>query len=197
MPRVYLAGPMVFEPDPAAMFDAMKGICRRHGLVGVSPLDNQMGLGGGVPGHDLVAQIVAADIALMQTLDAGVFCLDGFRRGPEMDPGTAFEIGFMHALGKPLEGWTRDVRDYPGRVRGYFGDRFGLDLVEDEPGVGVRSGLLRDPDGILVHSEGCMQNAMCHIGIETSGGLVHADPDWAVAFERAVAALAARLEGAP
>jgi nucleoside 2-deoxyribosyltransferase len=194
MPTVYLAGPTVFEPDPAAIFATMKSICARHGLKGVSPLDNQLMLEGQVPGRALAEQIVAADIALMHRLDAGLFCLDGFRRGPEMDPGTAFEIGYMHALGKPLAGWTRNLDDYPARVRAFFATTFGLGLVADD-GPGVRSGTLRDPDGVLVHSEGCSQNAMCEIGIVRSGGQVYADADWTVAFERAAMSLAARLIG--
>jgi nucleoside 2-deoxyribosyltransferase len=110
MPRVYLAGPMVFDADPTTIFDQMKALCLAQGLVGVAPLDNQIGLEGIAPGNDLLRQIVRADIALMDTLEAAVFCLDGFRRGPEMDAGTAFEIGYMKALGKPIAGWTRDVR---------------------------------------------------------------------------------------
>jgi nucleoside 2-deoxyribosyltransferase len=192
MPTVYLAGPTVFEPDPAAIFATMKAICARHGLEGVSPLDNQLTLEGHTTGRALVERIVAADIALMHRLDAGLFCLDGFRRGPEMDPGTAFEIGYMHALGKPLAGWTRDADDYPTRVRCFFARTFALDLVPDD-GPGVRSGTLRDPDGVLVHSEGCSQNAMCEVGIARSGGAVFADPDWTLAFERAVRSLAARF----
>jgi nucleoside 2-deoxyribosyltransferase len=39
-PAIYLAGPTVFLPDPERIFDRMKAICRRHGLVGVSPLDS-------------------------------------------------------------------------------------------------------------------------------------------------------------
>ncbi len=188
---VYLAGPMVFEPDPAAIFAAMKRVCERHGLTGVSPLDNQIGLQADAPGKALAARIVAADIALMHRCDAGLVCLDGFRRGPEMDPGTAFEIGYMHALGKPLAGWTRDPRDYPERVRDFFATVFGLGLAS-APGGG-QSGALRDPDGILVHSEGLLQNAMTQIGIERSGGAVHAHPDWLVAFEHGVADLRSRL----
>lgn len=195
-PTVYLAGPTVFERDPDAIFAAMKAICARVGVRGVSPLDNQMGLEGSEPGHALATRIVQADIALMRRLDAGLFCLDGFRRGPEMDPGTAFEIGYMHALGKPLAGWTRDPRPYPDRVRGFFASTFGLPLDDAnaiDSGTGARSGALRDPDGMLVHSEGCLQNAMTQVGIELSGGAVHADPDWTVAFTRAAAGLAARI----
>lgn len=189
-PRLYLAGPTVFEPDPEAIFARMKAICARHGLVGVSPLDNQIELQGVPPGRPLALAIVDADIALMHSVDAGIFCLDGFRRSPEMDPGTAFEIGTMHALGKPLAGWTRDVRLYPDRVAAYFGGS----LTATAPGAaGGMSGALRDPDGMLVHSEGCYQNAMTDMAIARSGGIVAADPDWAVAFEQAVRHLAGRL----
>ena len=191
---VYLAGPMVFEPEPERMFDAMKSVCARHGLAGVSPLDNQIGLAGKPPGKPLVDEIVRADITLMRRLDAGVFCLDGFRRGPEMDPGTAFEIGYMCALGKPLVGWTRDPRPYPERVAAFFRETFGLALHQSQPGhQGGTSGALRDPDGILVHSDGCLQNAMTEIGIELGGGRVFAHPDWETAFGRAIAQLAIRL----
>lgn len=193
-PTVYLAGPMVFEPEPNRMSDAMKSICARHGLAGVSPLDNQMGLAGKLPGKPLAGEIVRADIALMQRLEAGAFCLDSFRRGPEMDPGTAFEIGYMCALGKPLVGWTRDPRPYPERVADFFRETFGLALRASEPGrLGGTSGALRDPDGILVHSDGCLQNAMTEIGIALGGGRVFAHPDWETAFARAIAHLASRL----
>jgi len=185
---------MVFEPDPEAFFAPMKAICARHGLEGVSPLDNQVELAGHAPGKPLALAIVAADIALMHSLDGGIFCLDGFRRSPEMDPGTAFEIGYMHALGKPLAGWTRDPLLYPDRVAAFFAAVFRLTLTQTPPNAaGATSGALRDPDGILVHSEGCYQNAMAEMGIERSGGVVAADPDWAVAFEQAIAQLARRL----
>ena len=184
---MYLAGPMVFLPDPDAMFDAMKAICARHGLQGVAPPDGQTALGSR-PGHALSSAIVAADIALMHEMDAGVFCFDGFRRSPEMDPGTAFEIGYMHELGKPLAGWTQDVQDYPARVRAYFGGATVRRPGKEQSGD-VQSGDERDPDGVMVHSEGCMQNAMTHIGIERSGGQVCADLDWTVAFERAIQSL--------
>lgn len=58
-----------------------------------------------------------AIVAIMHEADDAVFCLDGFRRSPAMDPGTALEIGFILALGKPLAAWTRDPRSYPERVR--------------------------------------------------------------------------------
>jgi nucleoside 2-deoxyribosyltransferase len=191
---IYLAGPMVFDPDPSVIFDRMKALCFTHGVVGVAPLDNQVGLEGITPGKDLLERIVQADIALMDRLDGAVFCLDGFRRGPEMDAGTAFEVGYMKALGKPIAGWTRDARPYPQRVADFFLATFGAELTQTAVGpVGGTSGLLRDPDGVLVHSEGCVQNAMVHVGIELAGGIVAADSNWEAAFSRAVGSVAGQI----
>jgi nucleoside 2-deoxyribosyltransferase len=193
--RVYLAGPMVFDIDPVRIFERMKAICEECGVVGVAPLDNQIGLEGVPPGRPLLEAIVRADIGLMDLVEAAVFCLDGFRRGPEMDPGTAFEVGYMKALGKPVAGWTRDMRPYPQRVADFFHDTFGTDLTATAAGaVGGTSGLLRDPDGVLVHSEACVQNAMVHVGIELAGGVVVADTDWEVAFRGAVGSVARQIE---
>lgn len=193
-PRIYLAGQMVFEPDPSAIFARMKAICSACGVVGVAPLDNQIGLESLLPGKHLLRRIVQADIALMETLEAGVFCLDGFRRAPEMDAGTAFEIGYMKALGKPIAGWTCDPRPYPDKVADFFRDVFSEPLVHADAGpVGGTSGMLRDPDGILVHSDGCVQNAMVHVGIELAGGTVVANPDWEVAFQGAITSIKRQL----
>ena len=172
----------------------MKAISSACGVTGVAPLDNQIGLETLLPGKALLQRIVQADIALMDTLEAGVFCLDGFRRTPEMDAGTAFEIGYMKALGKPIAGWTCDPRPYPDKVADFFRDMFGESLVQARAGpVGGTSGVLRDPDGILVHSDGCMQNAMVHVGIELAGGDVVADPDWEVAFRGAIMSVIRQL----
>ncbi len=195
-PTVYLAGPMVFYPNSESTFRALKKICREHGLEGVAPIDNQVDLQGRKAGKALIRDIVEADIALMDRLDGGLFCVDGFRRAPDMDPGTAFEIGYMSARGKPMCGWTQDGRSYPQKVENYFKRVFGAPL---RPAVasptGGTSGAKRDPDNILVHSQGCVQNGMVHIGIERGGGKVFANPDWRVAFDLAAAHLAKMFRG--
>ncbi len=188
---------MVFDVAPSVIFERMKTLCRQHGLAGVAPLDNQIGLEAWRPGKQLLNRIVAADIELMDKLEAGVFCLDGFRRGPEMDAGTAFEVGYMKALRKPIAGWTSDLRSYPDKVADFFRNIFGESLIQSPAGsVGGTSGSLRDPDGILVHSEGCVQNAMIHVGIELTGGTVSAISDWQQAFSVAVESIARRLRPA-
>jgi nucleoside 2-deoxyribosyltransferase len=100
----------------------------------------------------------------------------------------------MAAYGKPMAGWTRDPRSYEQRVEDHFRDAFGQTLTTDLPSEnGIASGSRRDPDGVLVHSQGCLQNGMVHIGIELQGGEVFADPDWEMAFLIAVRHLAKRL----
>lgn len=189
----YLAGPTVFLPDPLPVFARMKQICLRYGITGVAPLDNQLGLEAEPLSQDLIERIVSADIELMDRADLGIFCLDGFRRSTEMDAGTAFELGYMRAGKKSLVGWTTDPRDYPTKVADFFDHIFHLDLRHTSANTsGGTSGTMRDPDGVLVHSSGCYQNAMIDYGIRGMGGAIVADPDWERAFAGAVAHLAAR-----
>jgi nucleoside 2-deoxyribosyltransferase len=190
--KVYLAGPMIFEADPDRYFRVMKDICRGHGLEGIGPLDNQLQLDGVASGNALNMRIYHADCGLMETCDAGLFCLDGFRETPEMDPGTAFEVGYMRALGKPISGWTQQPEPYPEKVAAFSEALWDEALIEDETEAhgGAKSGLMRDKNGIMVHSHGCVQNLMIEMAIISAGGHVHADKDWMHAFDRSAAELA-------
>jgi nucleoside 2-deoxyribosyltransferase len=174
----------------------MRELCASLGLDGIAPLDGQLDLIGRASGADTNTAIVRADLRLMDESDGALICLDGFRRSPEMDPGTAVEIGYLLARKIPMCGWTRDTRLYPARVSHYFADR-GLALTAGTGDSGAESGSSRDPDGMLVHSENCFQNAMAHVGIELSGGLVFADEDWIRAFRRAATELGELLKFPP
>lgn len=192
--RVYIAGPMVFYPDGALHFNQMKQILSDAGLEGCTPLDNQLGLESANPGRELAQAIYKADEALMREVDAAIFNLDPFRRGTEMDAGTAFEVGYCRALGLPLAGWTTDARSYPEKVRDFMKEAYRLDLRETTPNAsGATSGALRDADGILVHSEGLYQNLMIEMAIESAGGATFASPDWRTAFAKAARHLAGLL----
>lgn len=193
VPKVYLAGPIVFYEDPIETFNKMKEICKKHGIEGIAPLDNQIGLEGLAPGKETVTAIVQADLDLMNKLDGGIFCLNPFRRSTEMDPGTAVEIGYMKAQKKPMSGWTTDGREYPEKVKAFFAEK-NLELSQGEANEqGGTSGLTRDPDGIMVHSEGMVQNGMTQGSIELSGGAVSIDQDWEKAFEGAVVSIKEQL----
>ena len=193
-PRVYLAGPIVFYADPAATFNVMKDICARYGLEGRAPIDNQMGLEGLDAGEELMIKIAEADFDLMDQCDAGIFCLDPFRRCPEMDPGTAVEIGYMKAQNKIMTGWSTDARLYPEKVKTFLRERYDEDLEETQTNeTGATSGSLRDSEGMLVHSAGMIQNLMTEGGIVLSGGKVFCDTNWETAFEQSAKHMATLL----
>ncbi|MGH9887005.1 MAG: nucleoside 2-deoxyribosyltransferase, partial [bacterium] len=148
-PRVYLAGPDVFLPDAVAQGERKKAICRAHGLDGRYPLD----VAALPPELEPRAQARAlfdAMIRLMDECDAGIANLTPFR-GPSMDVGTAVEIGFLHARGKRVFGYTNDPRDYARRVSadGLLIEAFGLCdnlMIEGAiPGVVRASRLPEDP----------------------------------------------------
>ena len=190
MRRVYLAGDLVFRPGALALFERLRGICREVGIEGVAPLDGQAAVQGMPPGEATIMAIVTADRDLMDRCDAGLFCLDPFRRGADMDPGTAVEIGYMFGQGKALCGYTVDGRGYPSKVRSYFKDAWHGALRERAADGLAASGSLEDPDGMLVHSEGMVQNGMTEGFIRLSGGRVFADSDFIEAFRQAAAHLA-------
>ena len=176
-PRVYLAGPDVFLPDPAARAAAQKRVCAQYGLVGVSPLDQ--GAEEPPAWADLIEahRIALRNEAHIRSSDAILANLTPFR-GPSADAGTVYEIGFGRALGLTLFGYSAVPGDYASRAR------------------------LHGDDGLTIEDFGLMENLMIVCGIEQSGGSIvtvaAADP-WAdlVAFERCVALAAAVLLGDP
>ena len=126
---VYLAGPEVFFPDPVAAGDAKKALASILGFEGLYPLDNDMGSRPGETPTALSRRIYAANRLLMERADFGVFNLTPFR-GPSADVGTAYELGHMAGLGKPVFGYTNLASDYRDRVVGEGVDAAGH-AIED------------------------------------------------------------------
>jgi nucleoside 2-deoxyribosyltransferase len=143
---LYLAGPEVFLPDAVAVVDEQRRICRALGLVPISPLDKGDG-----PGDQSLSRqdrIFAGNIALIEAADAIVANIAPFR-GPDPDAGTAFEVGFAHALGKPVYLWAEDRSTSAERVAAHHGP---LHTRAD--------GMLADPDGLMVEDFGGPVNLM-------------------------------------
>ncbi len=159
LPRVYLAGPEVFRPDAAAEGKRLKALCAEHGMAGVYPLD--LARPGDPPQG--AAAIRANCLALLDGCEAVVANISPFR-GPHMDPGTAWELGYAEARGLPVFLWTADARPLARRVP-----------------AGAVAG--RDPDGHLVEDFGHPENLM----ILPEGAPVHETA------EEAIAAASARL----
>ena len=104
---VYLAGPEVFLPEPVAAGLEKKArvtaIDRANDwpfeLVGLYPLDNEVA--DFKPDFDTGIRIYRANVELMNRAYAVAANMVRFR-GPSMDVGTAFEMGYMRGLGKPV-----------------------------------------------------------------------------------------------
>jgi nucleoside 2-deoxyribosyltransferase len=108
-PLIYLAGPDVFLPNALALGAAKKALCQAAGFNGLFPLDSNTPTG---PGQD--AAIYRANRRMMAAADLGIFNLTPFR-GPSADVGTVFELGLMAGMGKPVFGYSNDIR--PSRAR--------------------------------------------------------------------------------
>lgn len=134
--RVYLAGPDVFLPNAHEVLQRKCEVCAAYGFVGVSPFD-----AGGTPPPptpDGGRAISRSNERLMRSADLVIANMTPFR-GPSMDVGTAFEMGFMRALGRPVLGYSnmddtllaRSIALCEGRqAGGHWVDAHGM-LIED------------------------------------------------------------------
>jgi len=114
--RVYLAGPEVFFPNAVAHGEEKKRIAAELGFEGLFPLDNVIDNAAALAPSDLARAISRANEEMIRRADLLVANCTPFR-GPSMDVGTAYEIGFARALGKPVFGYSNAPDDYASRVR--------------------------------------------------------------------------------
>ncbi|OYY13430.1 MAG: hypothetical protein B7Y70_02210 [Rhizobiales bacterium 35-68-8] len=162
MPSIYLAGPDIFRSDAVAEGERLKALCTAGGVTGVFPLD-------GTEQETDPERIRDKCIADIESCAVVVANISPFR-GPHMDPGTAWELGYAQARGKPVFLWSAAGGDLLSRIETTpDGDRW------------------RDGDGHLVENFGARENLM----IAPSGTHVHDGP------EAAIAAAAAYLRPPP
>jgi nucleoside 2-deoxyribosyltransferase len=185
-PRVYLAGPDVFFPDPVAWAARKKSICDRHGLTGVSPLDDLAGEPNDWSEFPFWRRIALRNEAHIKTCRGVIANLTPFR-GPSADVGTVYEVGFARALGLKLFGYATTTELFLPRTLAAIGGA----------ATALPDGTYRDGDGLLVEQFGLFDNLMIEGGIIGSGGtLMTGDVDrWTdlALFERCVAAAANAL----
>ena len=143
MRRVYLAGFDVFLPDAVAHGARLKALAAAHGFEGLYPLDNAPHAG--LSGAALAQWIYQANVAMIQRADLVMANLNTFR-GAEPDSGTAFEVGYAIALGKPVWGYTAQA----GSVR----QQVAVGVATDDPARAV------DAQGFTVEDFGLNLNLL-------------------------------------
>ncbi|GAK45973.1 putative nucleoside 2-deoxyribosyltransferase [Tepidicaulis marinus] len=154
--KIYLAGPEVFLEDAVQLAERKKAICAAHGLRGLFPLDAGLDLSGLAPQAAGLA-IYEANIALIEAADACIANVTPFR-GPSLDPGTAYEIGHMRGLGKPVFAYSNAPEHFAERTRLYC----------------AASGE-RDAEGLLIEDFGLTDNLMIDGAVMRAGPGIEID----------------------
>ena len=152
-PRIYLAGPEVFLPNARAVGAQKRRVAAEAGFEGVFPLDNTLDLAG-LDKIEQARRISLANEALMRSCAALVANLTPFR-GVSMDAGTAFEVGFMRALGRPVAGYTNARDDYRDRSHAFR--------------IGTAHHFDADRPHVEIEDFGLAENLMIEIAIAQSG----------------------------
>ena len=187
--RIYLAGPEVFLLHAREIGARKRATCETHGLVGVFPTDEEDACDPALPLPERGLAISRAMERAMQSCDAMIVNLTPFR-GPSTDVGSAYEMGFMRALGRPIFGYTNDDRPFLDRVAAFCGG-----TLRQRP-----TGEHEDIDGMAIEAFELHDNLMLAGGIIASGGCIVADAashaeryTLFAAFERCVMRAAATL----
>lgn len=144
--KIYLAGPEVFLSDPHDIANKKKAICREYGFEGLFPLDAQLQLEG-LTGREAALRISRANEGLMQQADLLVANMTPFR-GPCMDAGTAYEMGYMRALRRPVLGYTNAAGPYRERAIRLCSGRRESDRWVDNQGMEIEDFGL--PDNLMM-----------------------------------------------
>ena len=96
LPAAYLAGPDVFFPNAKAEGKRKCDLLLGYGIQGHFPLDNEI-----PDSEEMAHEIFLGNVQLINRSDIVLANILPFR-GPSLDPGTAWEIGYAYARGIPV-----------------------------------------------------------------------------------------------
>jgi nucleoside 2-deoxyribosyltransferase len=128
----YLAGPDVFLPNAAGHAARKVEICRRYGLRGLPPLNEDVETAAKTlseaslseaPDHasGVWRSIYEKDIAMMERSDIIIANLTPFG-GASADAGTLIEVGWFLGQRKPIFGYSNNSESFEQRMRRRLGD---------------------------------------------------------------------------
>src|SRR5882762_9868410 len=115
----YLAGPDVFLPDAVSHAARKVEICRRFGLRGLPPLNEDVETA--ASNLETWQAIYQKDIAMMERCDIIIANLTPFG-GASADAGTLIEVGWFLGKGKPIFGYSNSSESFEQRMRRQLGD---------------------------------------------------------------------------
>lgn len=185
---IYLAGPEVFLPDPIGAGAKKKTLINELNtrnnwpftLVGLYPMDNE--IENFAPDFATGIKIYKANIELMQKADFIAANMVRFR-GPSMDVGTAFEMGYMAGLDKPVFAYY-DAQPFYGETEqpGLYTERVAkfYPVSSDKPG--------HDVHGQSIENFKMADNLMMIGALESGEAKISSS------FEAAIISIAAKIE---
>jgi nucleoside 2-deoxyribosyltransferase len=184
-PKLYLAGPEVFLPDPVEHAEQQRALCEQYGFTPLHPVDNGPDVGApsiealmrlyetvklyhtdprpalmALPSEDVrcAMKIYLGNLNYVRQCDIVVANCNAFR-GALVDDGTAYELGLGNGLGKPTYGY---IDTAPPAVQSVL-KRYPYTIQAD--------GVPMDQDGYLVIDDfGTAINLMLECGMLLSGG---------------------------
>lgn len=160
-PKLYIAGPEVFFRNGEELMRRKGELALDYGFAPSVMAETELDQAG-LTAFEFGCRISAANERMMRESDLVIANLTPFR-GIAADVGTAFEVGFMRALGKPVFGYTNVARRYFERLTDdYYGGQ-----CEKQP-----DGYVRGPDGMMVENHMMVDNLMIDGAIDASGGLL-------------------------
>jgi len=176
-PRVYLAGPDVFYPNPEMQAEKKKEICKRYGLQGVFPMDEEVKNWDHLTPEMRAQQIFENNVKLMESCDIIIANMSPFR-GPSMDVGTAFEMGYMASLRKIVVAYSDDHRPFAKRTIEFL-KKDGHSLYLDN------QNRLRDNNDLEIEDfEGLEDNLMLPGAVKLGGSQIQ--PNFEAAVQEAI-----------
>lgn len=176
-PVLYLAGPDIFLPNAVAYAKEQRALCTKYGFVSLHPLDNNVTVTSS--DYETAVQIQRADCGQIRDADLVIANCNPFR-GLCVDDGTAFELGYAHALNKPTYGYLNTADNLVKRtIAGYPCKPWAKD-----PTIYI------DQDGFFVVDDYTTSiNLMLEVGMTDLGGrLVHGS------FETCLAAIRSDID---
>lgn len=160
MKTLYIAGPSVFNRNKPFQ-EMLKRKVSEAGFLPLYPLDTPLPDDVCPTSVDAAMLIRANNLALIERADGLIACFEPFR-GPSLDVGTAYEVGYAQAKGKPVFAYTPYSASYKDRV--VNGDQWARTVTFQGHEAIV------DGKGMLIEDFGLSDNLM--LCAKTEGGVL-------------------------